>query len=523
MIVHMDSFSNGSIVESDVCIVGAGPIGLQLGRFLSRCGIQVVVVESGEENPSSRIQDLNTGSQSGRNAGELRDIRIRQFGGTMHVWGGNCRPLDPIDFQTRSWVPNSGWPISFADLQPYLREAHDLLKLGEFFYAPKEESFLAGNQFPALHFEETLFRLTRFVRGTGEEFLGDWGGYYYNEISRQNGMKVILGCNVTQIFLSDNKNSISELYALSFQGREMHLRAKAFVFCCGGIENPRLLLASREDLPDGIGNEGDSVGRYFMEHPHGLAALLVCGRDDLQKKLSLFSPGYNDGDAAVQHRFRLTNKAQRERGMLNLVFQVVHKSMSPEVQDLYEDIFHEMQGALLMKENVNSYYLVFLSEQIPSRSSRVTVSGDTDFFGMPKAHLHWEIGEIDFKTVYEGLQILMKEFFPQPDFNGVSLVAPSSDDWLLGYGAHHMGTTRMSNTSADGVVDRNCRIHGVTNGFCAGSSVFATSGMANPTLTAIALALRLGQHLVANLPFMRPVDRFACPRRPKHLEVMFNS
>ena len=98
MIIHADSLPDGSIIDSDVCIVGAGPVGLQIGRFLMRSGVKVSIAESGEEKPSLRAQDLNIGSQTGRNAGELRDIRIRQFGGTMHVWGGNCRPLDPIDF-----------------------------------------------------------------------------------------------------------------------------------------------------------------------------------------------------------------------------------------------------------------------------------------------------------------------------------------------------------------------------------------------------------------------------------------
>ena len=523
MILHADSLPDGSIIDSDVCIVGSGPVGLQIGRFLARFGVEVVIAESGEETPSSRAQDLNIGTQSGRNAGNLRDIRIRQFGGTMHVWGGNCRPLDPADFLIRDWVPNSGWPISFADLDPYFKDAHSLLKLDNFTYVPDENWLLNSVRSGEDSFEETLFRLTRFVQGTGDQYLGEYGGFFHDELSKQAQLKVYLGCNVSQIFLSQDKKSVEELYAMSFQGRELHFRAKAFIFCCGGIENARLLLSSQEDIAGGIGNEGDSVGRYFMEHPHGLAALVVSGRDDLYQKLRSFSPGFKDGDATVQHRLRLTDKTQHDKGLLNLVFQIIHTSIKPHVIEHYQERFSKLQTILPVKENMNGYYVVFLAEQFPSRESRLTLGQETDFFGMPRANLHWEVGELDFKTVWDGLDLLLEEVFARPDYNSVKCIARSLADWKVGHGAHHMGTTRMSNSPADGVVDRNCRIHGLTNGFCAGSSVFSTSGMSNPTLTAMAIGLRLGRHLLANLPFLRPVDLTAPPRRPKHLEVLLAS
>jgi choline dehydrogenase-like flavoprotein len=520
MLLHSDSLPDRSIIDSDVCIVGSGPVGLQIGRFLARHGVKVAVTESGEETASSRAQDLNIGSQTGRDAGNLRDIRIRQFGGTMHVWGGNCRPLDPADFLARDWVPNSGWPISFADLYPYFKNAHSLLNLDRYSYVPDETKLLHAADHSDSSFEETLFRLSRFVEGTGKQYLGEYGGFFREELSKNSNLKVYLGCNVTQVFLSHDKRSIEQLYAMTFQGRELHFRAKAFIFCCGGIENARLLLASQEDVSTGIGNEGDSVGRYFMEHPHGLAALMVSGRQDVNEKLRYFSPGYSEGDAVVQHRLRLTDRTQRKRGLLNLVFQIIHTSIKPHVLHNYQERFSALQSSLSVKENLNGYYVVFLSEQFPSRKSRVSLSQETDFFGMPQVNLHWDVDALDYKTVTHGLDLLLSDVFTKPDYNSVSCIARSLADWRVGHGAHHMGTTRMSASSADGVVDQDCRIHGISNGFCAGSSVFSTSGMSNPTLTAIALGLRLGQHLIANLPLMRPSDPTAPPRRPKHLDLL---
>jgi hypothetical protein len=371
-------------------------------------------------------------------------------------------------------------------------------------------------------FEETLFRLSRFVAGTGEQYLGEYSGFFREELNRNSNLKVYLGCNVTQIFLSHDKRSVEQLYAMTFQGRELHLRAKAFIFCCGGIENARLLLASQEDVSSGVGNEGDSVGRYFMEHPHGLAALIVSGRQDVNEKLRYFSPGYSEGDAVVQHRLRLTDRAQRKKELLNLVFQIIHTSIEPKVLHKYQQRFSELQSSLPIRENLNGYYVVFLAEQVPSRQSRVSLGQETDFFGMPQVKLHWEIDALDYKTVSHGLDLLLSEVFTRPDYNSGSYIARSFSDWFVGYGAHHMGTTRMSASPADGVVDQNCRIHGISNAFCAGSSVFSTSGTSNPTLTAMALGLRLGRHLLANLPFMRPADVAATPRRPKHLELLLS-
>jgi len=516
LILHADTIPDGEIVQADVCIVGGGAVGLQMARRLIAAGMQVVIAESGEEEASQRAQDLNIGTQSGRNAGGLRDIRLRQLGGTMHLWGGNCRPLDPIDFRPRDWVPNSGWPLSYADMAPYFEAAHGLLRLEEFTYWPEAPS-LVTDPGPAQPFEETLFRLTRFVPGTRAPFLGEFSQYHAEELRNSDRLRILVGANVSQIFLTEDRRSVRELYALTFQGRELHLRAKAYVFACGGIETARLLLASREDMPTGIGNQGDSLGRYFMEHPHGLAAFMIAEKSQVPA-LRPFSPGIRVGDAVIHRRIRLADHTQRELGLLNMIFQLIAVNMKPHEQNQYEPHFRALEATVEDAANWQRYYVVFLAEQFPSRDSRVTLGAETDFFGMPRADLNWQVGDLDFKTVSTALSLLGEHVFTAPHFRMKGHIARTTKDWLVGHGAHHLGTTRMSLTPKEGVVDRDCRIHGLSNGFCAGSSVFPTAGMSNPMLTSLAIGLRLARHLESNLPFMPAPDAKQAPRRPREFE-----
>lgn len=513
MIVHADSLPNSSVQEAEVCIVGAGPVGIQIARRLAARGIRVIVAESGEEGPNERAQDLNIGTSSGRWPGPLRDIRMRQLGGTMHLWGGNCRPQDPIDFAARPWVPNSGWPISYADMVPYFEQAHAVLGLGDYRYLPEQPALL-GDLGAACPFEEVLFKLTRFVPGTRTPYLGDFSHYHRDELRAEAGPRFVVGANVCQIFLTEDRRSVESLYALTFQGREVYFRAKAYVFACGGIETARLLLASNDDLACGVGNEGDSVGRYFMEHPHGLAAFLVAHEAEVER-LSWFSPGRRADWGVFQHRLRLTDEMQAREGLLNLSFQLIADRIKPHEVDRYEPRFQMLLQDVAEPERWRRYFLVFLAEQCPSRESRVTLGSKTDFFGMPQADVRWEVSELDFRTVSSGLRLLREHVFSGPNYRMLPNIASRLSDWLVGHGAHHMGTTRMSNSARDGVVDRDCRIHGLSNGFVAGSSVFATAGMANPMLTSLAIGFRLACHIESNLMFLRPPDASAplrCPR-----------
>jgi choline dehydrogenase-like flavoprotein len=205
---------------------------------------------------------------------------------------------------------------------------------------------------------------------------------------------------------------------------------------------------------------------------------------------------------------------QRRLRLLNLSFQLVATGVVPTEQDRYAADFARLETSVEDPAQWHRYYIIFLSEQAPSRDSRVTLGAEEDFFGLPRPDLCWRVGQQDYDTVRTALDLLRTEVFDRPEFRMERRIAAKLEDWVIGYGAHHIGTARMSRSAQDGVVDRDCRIHGLANGFCAGSAVFATAGMANPVLASIALAMRLGDHLVARLPSLPPAETAGQMRRP---------
>ncbi len=501
LILHADLLDDASLLEADVCVIGGGPVGLMLALRLIEAGQRVLLVESGEDWDDARCQDLNVGSSEGLWAGNLRDIRLRRLGGTMHAWGGNSRPLDPEDLVVRPWMARSGWPIGWEELLPHLRAAHDALDLGPWCYAPAEPAL-----WPDPDFEEILFRLSPDLPGPTAAYRGEFAALHRVTLDRATGLTVLLGATVRHLPRSPNGLAVVAAEAMTFRGKALRLRARGYVLACGGIEAPRLLLAS------GItGGTGDAaVGACFMEHPHGLAGLLLAPR---QIPLRPFSPGLLDAGVAVQHRWRLRPEVQAREALLNLSFQLVAAEMLPSEDDKYAAAFAALEATVPDPAGWRRYYVTFLSEQEPRPESCVTLGPGTDFFGMPQARLVWRLSARDGCTVQRATRLLARGIFGGSGFRFHDRVPDSLEAWPIGWGAHHMGTTRMGEDPAHAVLDRDARVHGLENLFVAGSSVFPTAGMANPMLTALALALRLGDHLADRLPGMAMVPEPAGPSR----------
>jgi choline dehydrogenase-like flavoprotein len=166
-----------------------------------------------------------------------------------------------------------------------------------------------------------------------------------------------------------------------------------------------------------------------------------------------------------------------------------------ELRNLVRRIFRG-RSALLSDPLVS---VVVDLEQQPNFHSRVCLSDQIDSLGMKRAKLDWRISEIERTTARHLNNLIAEELkklgFGQIDAAGwLTSTTPVRDGELYGT-YHHIGTTRMSKDPRDGVVNEDCRAHGVDNLYLAGCSVFPTGGHANPTLTIVALAIRVADHL----------------------------
>lgn len=475
MFVDARSIPDGSVADADVCIVGAGAAGITIARELAARPLRVALLESGWLEPDAATQSLYAGEVVERPYFALDASRSRYFGGTTNDWSGECRPLDPIDFEARDWVPHSGWPFAREELQPFYDRARAVCQLEP--AAEVRPIALQGDRVRchALHMSPP----TRF------------GAVYREQIARASNVIAYLGANVVGLETADPPTSVRAVRIACLAGSRFRLKARVFVLATGGVENARLLLLSSDVQRAGLGNGHDQVGRYFMEHLYLDRAATIVARagaiDDVYTLRRRTRGGRVRGilalDPEVQRAERLTN------------FSAVLDDDSLRPRALVRALLAPLCGRRTPHER--RYVVKNAMEQAPNPDSRVVLGCERDRLGSPRVSLRWSLSPIDKRTMHRAHEILDEELRRAKVGRLHTAQGSAADPWpaRLRGARHHMGTTRMHPDPRRGVVDASCRVHGIANLFVAGSSVFPTSGSANPTLTIVALALRLADHL----------------------------
>lgn len=526
MLTRIGDYQDDTTFDADIAIIGAGVAGITLARALQRSGLKICLIESGDDDYDAAVQDLYEGATTGQPYYDLRESRLRFFGGTTAIWGGRCLPLDPIDYRHRNWVPDSGWPISYDDLDPYMRQAGRALGLRfrNFDHRLHCESGLPDFPLERVGLETVFWQFdTKYWR---------FGLANCADLTRDPKVYVLLGASLTDIGSDPDARHVTHLVLTGLSGRRITLRARAAVLACGGIENARLLLAARGVIPQGLGNTRDTVGRWFMEHPR--ARLGTIGG---QPGLALWKAyrAFHSGGAKLVPAIRLPDATQAEECILNAALTLKYRpeTGSSSVERFYDaarknaapnrimrrlwslkqvvDTPPVQKGEELLRRaqiarGKGGFQVMIRSEQAPNPDSRITLmDNDRDPLGLPKPRLDWRLNGLEVNTARVAARLFSDALDRAgvPGFIAAPWIGAGSDGWptdpsisshALG-GYHHMGTTRMSDNPAKGVTDADCRVHGIDNLYIAGSSVFPTGGWSNPTLTIMALALRLADRL----------------------------
>jgi choline dehydrogenase-like flavoprotein len=555
MIVDADTIEMGACLWADVCVVGGGAAGISLALALSGQGLRIVLLESGKARDHAPTQALYAGEVADERLHSPPDkYRQRRIGGSTATWGGRCVPFDPIDFETRSQVPDSGWPLSFDDLLPFYPEANALAEAGRFSYDADEA---LGPATPPMirGFDSPLVRtnsLERFSCPT------DFGRRYARRLQLAPDVKVLLGANCTAVRLERGGQAVDELEVRTLAGRQFRIALRCAVLATGGLETARLLLASRDVAPAGIGNEHDVVGRYYMCHIAGNVGTLTLngGTCDVRhgyevtpegiycRRRLAVAPGEQQrrglANAVARLHFpRITDPSHRN-GVLSGLFlsrRLISYEYGKRLNDgtratpaLYaRHLFNVLSDpidtsvflahwiarrtlaqrkfpSVILRNRTNRFSLEVHGEQIPRPDSRVTLTGKTDALGMPQLRIDWRYSRDDIESARRTLDLMAQEF-ERSGAGRLEYDQETLEEDLMrfgAYGGHHIGTARMGTDVRKSVVDSDCRLHSVNNLYVAGSAVFPTSSQANPTLTLIALSLRLGRHLASRLA-ARPV------------------
>jgi choline dehydrogenase-like flavoprotein len=532
MLADARTLPAGATCAADVCIVGAGVAGVTLAQQLCSTSSRVLVLESGGLSFTRSLRSLPTvlsrhlrGEQSlarGRNIGQpyypLRFTRARALGGSSRAWashGLQAAPLDPVDFVARDGLPDHGWPFDRAALDPFYERAQRVCNLGPFEYdvGPWEQRGL-GRRLPL---DEAFVRSTMFQFGLDSAF-----DRYQAQFAAAGNVTLLSHATVTSIAV-DRHGRVDHVRCATLGGNRFKVSADTVVLAAGAIENARLLLASNDVQRPGIGNEHDLVGRYFMEHPDLEVGVLIPAPELEPDVFRLYGSQTVEPQLNANAMLRLSDDVLQKEGLLNAVVRLrptARSALDPAVgsaRTLRRSLHHGVPTAGLATHAVravrglgpvgrhglatrsgapDAFGLDIMAEQAPNPDSRVRLSGRRDRLGVPSTVLDWRLGDLDWRSIRRAVEVLADCVRDAGVGEVVSTLDRNPPPAVYG-NWHHLGTTRMHDDPARGVVDRHGRVHGVDNLYVSGGSVLPTGGYANPTLTIAALALRLADHLAA--------------------------
>ncbi|KHJ55043.1 hypothetical protein LA66_10930 [Aureimonas altamirensis] len=518
-------------VVADICIVGSGPVGLALAFRCARQGLAVTVLEAGYPVSSGHRAEVPAVELLNNHHVGAETAVMRALGGTANLWGGRCVRFDDIDFAPRGHVAHSGWPIAHAELASHYPEALRFLGC-----EPTES--------PAETSDKTV------DDGNTEWWSGssDIAALHAEAIRDLPNLKIHTGCVARRLIIDPASQRVTAM-EVERAGRIVRVAAGAFALAAGGLENTRLLLHTRRDRPDLFGGEDGPLGRFYCGHLTGYLAEIRF--NDPRFARTLWFQRQRAGGVS-RRRLTLSSPVQRQQALLNTAFWLESYSISDPAHGsgLLSSLYMAMKGlsvlprvrtglaptgpkqdamaghfANLRRSRIDlracqgivrqvlrrgvegktfalfnpegRYLLRYHAEHAPNPDSRAVLSAD----GRLAVDLRFSHADLD--SVVRS-HMLLDDWLQAERIGTLRYLAPP--DALVDYaraqaldGYHQIGLTRMAQDRSAGVVDGDCRAFDLCNLYLAGSSVFPTAGQANPTLPAVALALRLGDHVVARV------------------------
>jgi choline dehydrogenase-like flavoprotein len=543
MLIDASEIDDGAELACDVCVIGAGAAGLTVAHELAGSGLSVIVIAGGGRRHRARDQALYRGTVIDPAQHSWADrFRERRYGGTTTIWGGRCLPYDAIDFEARAHVPHSGWPFGRAVLEPYYARAAVYCEIG----APLFDAALALPDRPAAllpGFDNPAVSATsleRFSRPT------DFGRLLERRLRAAGAVRVLLDAHCIGLAGAPSGAAIEQVRCATMGPSRFAVRARFTVLAAGGLETARLLMAARV-AADPLNVAASWLGRGYMGHLNGTVGTIRFARPPAE-----INYGYEltpDG-VYCRRRFWIAPAVQRELGLLNIIFRLHHPPINDPahrqpvlsamylVKDLllYEYSRKMREGRSLAQllghlRNVatqplalarfgvdwvdrrmlrsrklpsvalyapdGQYAIEFHAEQSPDPGSRVSLGSATDRFGMPELVIDWRANALDVDSVGRAYGVLQRAFAAtgagELRLDADTMAAAIRRDGAVG--GHHLGTARLADTPERGVVDGQCGLFGVHNGFVASGAALPTSSQANPTFTIVALAIRLADHL----------------------------
>ncbi len=510
---------NGKTLRADLCVIGSGAAGITIAREFVGTGRDVILLEAGGARFGAADQEPYRSEVSGLPHTGIHAGRSRVMGGTTTLWAGQCLPLLECDFAARDWVPLSGWPISRAAVASYYPKAEQVMQVPAATY---DSATWPQATMPVLPPGSPL-RLAYSQFTSRPNFWDKYG----DELRSATNVRIIAHAHVVELLAAPTADTIRAVRCKGRGGTSFDVIATTVVVCCGGIESARLLLVSDSIQRAGVGNRHDVVGRYFQDHPGVAFPINVRKRREFSAQYDGFSR------RGVKYAVKILPEEdfQRRERILNVGAEVFYTVGEDDPITAAKVILKSLRQSelrprvpLALWQTVARPHRVLRAawrhyvthqpasvgsgppmlgcgvEQAPNPDSRVTLSEQRDSFGTRRTKLEWRLTDAETRSIMTFVRQIQQTW----EVQGLATVdvdsIPMIDRDAGTHGGyidanHHMGTTRMGTDPMTSVVDTDLRVHGYDNLYIASSSVFPTGGCSNPTLTVLALALRLCDRL----------------------------
>ena len=487
------SLPGDTVLAPDLAIVGGGPAGISLALALAGSGKNVLLLESGGRSFEASTQKLYQGSETGVAYPALDGGRLRYLGGSTNHWGGWCRPLDEIDFESRPGLPYSGWPFARSEIAPYFARAQALVEAGPWIYDSADEAMSENGPLLALDPGGVYTSWFQFSKTRGGVLPTHFGDRYQDDLKRAANITSLLNANVTGIRLSRDALRVDHLDIATLSGNRFVVKPRFTVLAAGAVENARLLLASNDVMTTGVGNGNDLVGRFFADHPipRNVATLVLFDG----RVASFYTSNMALPNGAVL-RAALSPRAEflRRRNVAGSLTTIEDEARLDPFATAA--VVATAQALGVDASRAKAFSLGCGMELAPDPDRRLTLNETRDALGMPRLTLAMTISDDDLMHFRQTLAELGRQLLAARS-GMIHLSYSQRHEWMaaMDWGNHHLGTTRMSADPKRGVVDADSKVHGIANLYVAGSSVFPTYGSSNPTMNLVALTLRLADHL----------------------------